>query len=73
MRIEINYKEKTIKNTNNIEAKQYATKQPMGHWRNQRGNLKNTWKQRKMKTERNHENRAEMKEIETKKKKRKYQ
>ena len=23
-----------------MEAKQYATKQPMGHWRNQRGNKK---------------------------------
>ena len=23
-----------------MEAKQYATKQPIGHWRNQRGNKK---------------------------------
>ena len=30
-----------------MEAKQYATKQPMDHWRNQRGNQKiprNKWK-----------------------------
>ena len=29
-----------------MEAKQYATKQPMGHWRNQRGNKKylDQWK-----------------------------
>ena len=24
-----------------MDAKQYATKQPMGQWRNQKGNLKN--------------------------------
>ena len=31
-----------------VEAKQYATKQPMDHWRNQRGNQKipgDKWKQ----------------------------
>ena len=33
-RLEINYKKKTVKNTNickHMEAKQYATKQPMDH------------------------------------------
>ena len=32
-----------------MEAKQYVTKQPMDHWRNQRGNQKiprNKWKQK---------------------------
>ena len=32
-----------------METKQHATKQPMDHWRNQRGNLKihrNKWQQR---------------------------
>ena len=33
------------------EAKQYATKQPMDHWRNQRRNLKNIWGQMKIKTQ----------------------
>ena len=36
MSLKINYKRKLLKNTN-IAAKQYATKQPMDHWRNQRG------------------------------------
>ena len=35
MRIKINYKKNIAKN---VEAKQYVTKQPMDHWRNQRGN-----------------------------------
>ena len=40
MRLEINYKErKTVKNRH-VEAKQYVTKQPTDHWRNQRGNHK---------------------------------
>ena len=37
MRIKINYKKNIAKN---VEAKQYVTKQPMDHWRNQRGNKK---------------------------------
>ena len=44
MRIEINYQKNIAKN---VEAKQYVTKQPMGHWRNQRGNkkyLETKWK-----------------------------
>ena len=39
MRLEINYKKK-VKKHKDMEAKPYATKQPMDHWRNQRGNLK---------------------------------
>ena len=35
MRLEINYKKKTEKHEH-VEAKQYATKQPKAHWRNQR-------------------------------------
>ena len=38
MRWEINYKK--IKNTKHMAAKQYATEQPMDHWRNQSGNKK---------------------------------
>ena len=34
MRLEINHKKKH----KHMEAKQYATKQPMDHWINQRGN-----------------------------------
>ena len=43
MRLEINYKKKktNCKNHKYMVAKQYATKQPMDHWRNQGGNLKN--------------------------------
>ena len=37
MRLKINYKEKTAKNKH-VEAKTYATKQPMDQWINQRGN-----------------------------------
>ena len=40
MRLEINYKKKNFKKHKHVEAKQYATKQPMDHWRNQKGNLK---------------------------------
>ena len=42
MRLEINYKKKTVKNTKmwRLNNKQYSTKQPMGHWRNQRRNKK---------------------------------
>ena len=36
VRLEINYKEKNCKKHKHVEAKQYATKQPMNHWRNQR-------------------------------------
>ena len=35
MRLEINYKKET-KKLKHVEAKQYATKQPMDHWRNER-------------------------------------
>ena len=40
MRLEINYKKKICKEHKHVEAKQCATKQPMDHWRNQRGNQK---------------------------------
>ena len=42
IRLEINCKQLKL-----VETKQYATKQPMGHWRNQRRNnkiLRNKWK-----------------------------
>ena len=48
-RLEINYKEKTRKKPKLLEGKQYANKQPMDQWRNQRGNqkiLKEKWQQR---------------------------
>ena len=32
--------EKNCKKHKHVEAKQYATEQPMDHWRNQRGNQK---------------------------------
>ena len=38
MRPEINYKKKKIKTQKYVLAKQHATKQPVGHWRNQREN-----------------------------------
>jgi len=38
MRLEINYKKKIFKTQKYVLAKQYATKQPVGHWRNQKGN-----------------------------------
>ena len=40
MRIEIICKKKTAKKHKHMEAKQYATKQPMDHWGNQRGIFK---------------------------------
>ena len=41
MRLEINYKKKNnCKKYKHMEAKQYATEQPIGHWKNQRGNKK---------------------------------
>ena len=40
IRLEINYKKKNCKKHKHVEAKQYITKQPMDHWRNQRGNKK---------------------------------
>ena len=40
LRLDINYKEKNYKKHKHVEAKQYAAKQPMDHWRNQRGNKK---------------------------------
>ena len=40
MRFEINHKKKNCKKHKNMEVKQYATKQPMDHQRNQRGNRK---------------------------------
>ena len=33
-------KKKNYKKHKHVEVKQYATKQPMDHWRSQRGNLK---------------------------------
>ena len=41
MRWEINYKEKTSKKHKHMAAKQYATKQPLVHWRNQKKKKKN--------------------------------
>ena len=35
MKLEINYKKKTVKKHKHVKAKQHATKQPMDHWRNQ--------------------------------------
>ena len=40
MRLEINYRKENCKRHKYVEAKQYSTKQPMGHWRNWRGNQK---------------------------------
>ena len=41
MRLESKYKKKNT--AENMGDKQYTAKQPIGHWRNQTGNLKNTW------------------------------
>ena len=38
--LEINKKKKIYKKHKHVETQQHATKQPMDHWRNQRGNLK---------------------------------
>ena len=49
MRLEINHKKKKIKEHKHVAAKQYATKQPLDHGRNQRGNEKTArdkWKQK---------------------------
>ena len=49
MRLEINYNNKIAKNHILLEAKEYATKQPKDHWRNQRGNqmiLSDKWQWR---------------------------
>ena len=35
MRLEINYKKKNLQKHKHMEIKQYATKQPMDHWKNQ--------------------------------------
>ena len=40
LRLEINYQKKKLKKHKHVEAKQYITKQPMHHQRNQRGNQK---------------------------------
>ena len=40
IRLEINYSKKNFPKHKHVGAKQYVTKQPMGHWRNQRRNLK---------------------------------
>ena len=48
MRLEINYRKKNCEKHKHGEAKQFATKQPMDHQRNQRGNKKlptDKWKQ----------------------------
>ena len=50
MRIEINHMKIKLKKHKHVEAKQYTTKQPMGQWRNQRGNKwakmpREKWKQ----------------------------
>ena len=44
-----NQQEENCKKHKHVETKQHATKQPMDHWRNQRGNEKITrskWQQR---------------------------
>lgn len=48
MRLEINYKA-NLRNKH-MEAKQYANKQPMNHWRNQREIEKYLERQLKVKT-----------------------
>ena len=40
MRLGINYRDKNCRKHKHVEPKQYTTKQPMNHWRNQRRNLK---------------------------------
>ena len=40
MRLDINYRKKSVKKYKHMEAKQYTTKKPRDHWRNQRGNQK---------------------------------
>ena len=40
MRLEINDKKINCKNHTHVEAKQYAIKQAVDHWRNRRGNQK---------------------------------
>ena len=40
MRLRVNKKKKTSKKHKHVAAKQYATKQPLDHGRNQRGNEK---------------------------------
>ena len=44
-------KKKKKKNHKHMAAKQYATKQPQGHQRNQRGNFLKPWRQMKMETQ----------------------
>ena len=51
MRLDINYKKKTVKNKH-MDIKQYISKQPTGYWRNQKGNQKISRK----KWQWNHEN-----------------
>ena len=49
IQLESNNKKKTAKKHKHVETQQHATKQPMDHWRNQRGNLKiprSKWRQR---------------------------
>ena len=41
--------ENSCKNHKYVETKQHAAEQPLGQWRNQRVNLKNTWRQMKIK------------------------
>ena len=38
--LEINYREKTLQKHKYVEAKQYATKQQMDHWRNKKEEIK---------------------------------
>ena len=49
MGLEINYRKIYCKKHKHVEAKQYATKQPMDHLRNQRGNQKLPREKRKWK------------------------
>ena len=42
LRLDINYKEKNCKKHKHMEIKQHISKQPMGYWRNQKGNKKNS-------------------------------
>ena len=51
VRLEINYKKETTKkNTHkHVEVKHHATKQPMGHWKYKKENLKKSGDKRKWK------------------------
>ena len=37
MRLEINYREKSVKKHKHVKAEQKVTKQPIDHWKNKKG------------------------------------